>query len=108
MQKYISLTGHIWDGHYIFANGERWAGLPADAQKAVTDALSDAAVKERADIRQFNDQVAAEMTAAGTIISKVDTKPFRDALRSGGYYSDWKAKFGPEAWGLLEKYAGTL
>ena len=50
----------------------------------------------------------AEMTSAGVVFSKVDTKPFRDALRAGGYYGDWKAKFGPEAWGLLEKYSGTL
>lgn len=108
VQKYIALTGHIWDGHYIFANGEKWDGLPADAQKAVTDALTKAAEQERQDIQQFNEQVSAEMTTAGVVISKVDTKPFRDALRNGGYYSDWKAKFGPEAWGVLEKYSGTL
>jgi tripartite ATP-independent transporter DctP family solute receptor len=108
VQKYISLTGHIWDGHYIFANGDRWAGLPPDAQKAITDALSNAADQERQDIQSFTEQVSAEMTKAGVVINKVDTKPFRDALRSGGFYSDWKAKFGPEAWALLEKYSGTL
>lgn len=108
VQKYISLTGHIWDGHYIFANAEKWAGLPAEVQKAITDALSQAAEQERQDIRQFNEQVSAEMAKAGVTINKVDTKPFRDALRNGGYYGDWKAKFGPEAWALLEKYSGPL
>ncbi|GGF06673.1 ABC transporter substrate-binding protein [Aliidongia dinghuensis] len=108
VQKYISLTGHIWDGHYIFANGDKWASLPPDAQKAITEALSQAADLERQDIQHFNEQVSAEMTNSGVTINKVDTKPFRDALRNGGYYSDWKAKFGPEAWALLEKYSGPL
>ncbi len=108
VQKYIALTGHIWDGHHIFANGERWAGLPGDAQAAITKALTQAAELERQDIQGFNDQAAAEMAKAGVVISKVDTKPFRDALRAGGYYGDWKAKFGPDAWGLLEAYAGPL
>jgi hypothetical protein len=40
--------------------------------------------------------------------NKVDTTPFREVLRASGFYSDWKAKFGPEPWALLEKYVGTL
>ena len=46
------------------------------------------------------------MQAAGVVFNKVDTKPFRDALRAGGFYADWKAKFGDEAWALLEKSVG--
>jgi hypothetical protein len=38
----------------------------------------------------------------------VDAKPFREALQKANYYSDWQKKFGPEAWGLLEKYSGKL
>lgn len=108
VQKFISLTGHIWDGHYIFANGDKWNGLPADVQKAVTNALTKAAEQQRQDIQRFNEQASDEMTTAGVVINKVDTKPFRDALRTGGYYGDWKTKFGPEAWTVLEKYAGPL
>jgi hypothetical protein len=29
-------------------------------------------------------------------------------LRSAGFYGQWKAKFGDEAWAKLEKYAGRL
>ena len=108
VQKFIALSGHIWDGHHIFANATRWSGLPADVRDAITAALSDAAVKERQDIQSFNEKAQAEMQAAGIAFNKVDTKPFRDALRTAGFYSEWKTKFGAEAWSLLEKSVGQL
>jgi len=42
------------------------------------------------------------------IFNEVDRKPFRDALQQAGFYTEWKGKVGPEAWGLLEKYSGPL
>jgi TRAP-type transport system periplasmic protein len=108
VQKYVSLSGHIWDGHYIFANAIRWNALPEDVRTTITAALSDAATKQRQDILRFNEQAATEMQAAGVVFNKVDTKPFRDALRAGGFYADWKTKFGSEAWALLEKSVGQL
>jgi tripartite ATP-independent transporter DctP family solute receptor len=108
VQKYVSLSGHIWDGHYIFANAGRWNALPQDVRAAITTALSEAATKEREDIQRFNEEAAKQMQAAGVVFNKVDTKPFRDALRAGGFYADWKAKFGADAWSLLEKSVGQL
>ena len=108
VQKYISLSGHIWDGHYIFANATRWNSLPQDVRTTVTAALSDAATKQRQDIQEFNEKAAKEMQAAGVTFNKVDTKPFRDALRAGGFYTEWKSKFGADAWALLEKSVGQL
>jgi tripartite ATP-independent transporter DctP family solute receptor len=108
VQKYVSLSGHIWDGHYIFANAARWNAMPQDVRAAITAALSEAATKEREDIQRFNEQAAKEMQAAGVVFNKVDTKPFRDALRTGGFYADWKVKFGADAWSLLEKSVGQL
>jgi hypothetical protein len=37
-----------------------------------------------------------------------DQAAFRDALRKAGFYSDWKSKYGDEAWALLERGAGKL
>jgi TRAP-type transport system periplasmic protein len=108
VQKYVSFSGHIWDGHYIFANAARWNGLPPDVRATITTALSEAATKEREDILRFNEEAAKQMQAAGVVFNKVDTKPFRDALRAGGFYADWKAKFGSDAWSLLEESVGQL
>jgi hypothetical protein len=40
--------------------------------------------------------------------NRVDGKPFREALQKAGYYAEWQKKFGPEAWGLLEKSTGKM
>jgi hypothetical protein len=48
------------------------------------------------------------MQAAGVVFNQVDTKPFRNALRTAGFYADWKTKFGGDAWSLLEKTVGQL
>ena len=34
--------------------------------------------------------------------------PFRAVLKSSGFYTEWKGKYGPEVWGILEKYSGPL
>jgi TRAP-type transport system periplasmic protein len=108
VQKYVGMTGHIWDGHYIFANLARWNGLPEDVRKVMLQHLSAAAERERADIQRLNSDLIESLTKAGIAFNEPDKQAFRDALKAGGFYGEWKEKFGPEAWGLLEKYAGTL
>jgi len=33
---------------------------------------------------------------------------FRAALTKAGFHSEWRVRFGPEAWRLLEKVSGKL
>lgn len=108
VQKYIALSGHIWDGHYIFANLRRWNGMPADIRGVIAKNFSDAAVKERADVLAMNKGLVETLTKAGVTFNTPAKPPFRDALQKAGFYTEWKAKFGDEAWGLLEKYTGPL
>ena len=108
VQKYIALSGHIWDGHYIFANARRWNGLPAEIQNAITHNLSDAADKERQDVVALNAGLVDSLTKAGLTFTSPDKPGFRAVLKQAGFYSDWKKKFGEEPWALLEKYAGSL
>jgi hypothetical protein len=37
-----------------------------------------------------------------------DVESFRTQLRNAGFYKEWQAKFGNEAWSVLTKYAGDL
>ncbi|AWB25279.1 ABC transporter substrate-binding protein [Methylobacterium currus] len=108
VQKHVALTGHIWDGHHIFTNAKRWAAMPEPIRAAVTQALSDAALKEREDILRLNEELVATITKAGVAFGRPDKQPFREVLRKAGFYADWKGKFGPEPWALLETYAGPL
>ena len=49
-----------------------------------------------------------ELTAKGIVFNTPNTGPFRDKLRSAGFYTEWKTKFGDEAWAVMERYTGKL
>ena len=41
-------------------------------------------------------------------VHDVDRAAFRAALNGTSYYKDWKAKFGDQAWEVLEATSGKL
>ena len=108
VQKYCSLTNHMWDGFWFLANRRAWEALPADIREIVARNINAAAVKEREDIEKLNATVQAELTAKGLIFNQPELTPFRDKLHSAGFYSEWKGKYGDQAWSLLEKSVGRL
>jgi TRAP-type transport system periplasmic protein len=108
VQKYVSLTNHMWDGFWTLANARAWAELPKNLQEIVTRNVNGAALKEREDLRQLNESMRGELAAKGLIFNPTDPEAFRATLRGAGFYADWKQKYGPEAWAVLEKQVGTL
>jgi len=108
VQKYCSLTGHMWDGQWVLANGKMWAGMPKDLQAIISKNVLEAVVKQRDDMAKLNDTVEADLKAKGLIFNSPDKGPFRAALTKAGFYEEWKGKFGPEAWAKLEQYSGKL
>jgi len=108
VQKYCSLTNHMWDGFWLLANKRAWDRLPADARGIVEKQFNEAALVQRAEVAKLNATLQAELETKGMVFNKADSTSFRDALRKAGFYTEWKAKFGNEAWGLLEKSAGEL
>ncbi|MCP9626929.1 TRAP transporter substrate-binding protein [Rhodopseudomonas palustris] len=108
VQKYCSLTNHMWDGFWFLANRRAWERLPADVREIVAKNINAAAVKEREDTAKLNATVKEELTAKGLIFNQPTVTPFRDKLRSAGFYAEWKGKYGDQAWSLLEKSVGKL
>ena len=108
VQKYVSQTNHMWDGFWFLANGKMWEKLPADLKAIVTKQVNAAALAERNDVRRLNNSVEVELKVKGMVFNAVDADPFRVALRKAGFYRDWKAKYGADAWALLEKVVGKL
>ena len=108
VQKYCSMTGHMWDGQWILANGKRWASLPADVQAVINKHVTDAVMKQRDDIRRLTDVVETQLKAKGMVFNNPDKDSFRDALSKAGFYKEWRGKFGDEAMAKLEKYSGKL
>jgi tripartite ATP-independent transporter DctP family solute receptor len=108
VQKYCSITNHMWDGFWFLANGPAWAKLPKDLQEIVARNIDAAALDDREDIRKLNESLQAQLTSKGMVFNTTDPQLFRDALRKAGFYAEWKEKFGPKAWALLESQVGTL
>lgn len=108
VQKYCSLTNHIWDGFWFIANGRAWNRLPADLKTIVADAINGAGVRQREDIKKLNDSVQADLQSKGLQFNQVSSDSFRAKLRSAGFYKTWKGRFGDAAWGVLEQAVGKL
>src|SRR3954447_9598422 len=108
VQKFCSLTNHMWDGFWFLANRRAWEKLPEDIRAIVAKNINAAGVKEREDVAKLNAGLQQELAGKGLTFNQPNTAPFRDKLRSAGFYSEWKAKYGDQAWALLEKAAGKL
>jgi tripartite ATP-independent transporter DctP family solute receptor len=108
VQKYCSLTNHMWDGMWLLANKKMFEALPPELQKIARRNFDIAAVDERADIAALNTRVQKDLTAKGMVFNQPNVKLFQEALVKGNFYSEWKGKFGADAWAILEKYSGKL
>jgi tripartite ATP-independent transporter DctP family solute receptor len=108
VQKYCSLTNHMWDGFWFLANQRAWQSLPEDVRAIVAKHINAAGLKERDDVAKLNANLQQDLTAKGLVFNRPDPAPFRDKLRAAGFYTEWKGKYGDEAWSLLEKSVGKL
>jgi tripartite ATP-independent transporter DctP family solute receptor len=108
VQKYCSLTNHMWDGFWFLANQRAWQSLPDDVRTIVAKHINAACLKERDDVAKLNASLQQDLTAKGLVFNRPDPAPFRSKLRAAGFYTEWKSKYGEEAWSLLEKSAGKL
>ncbi|MBS0447748.1 MAG: TRAP transporter substrate-binding protein [Proteobacteria bacterium] len=108
VQKYCSLTNHVWDAYWILGNKKAVERLPKDVQDIVYREFDKSANDERADIAALSKSLRAELQAKGLQVAEVDKAAFKAMLGKTSFYKDWRGKFGDEAWKLLEESAGTL
>ncbi|MCB1540142.1 MAG: TRAP transporter substrate-binding protein [Rhodoblastus sp.] len=108
VQKYCSLTNHMWDGWWFLVNRRAWESVPADLREKVATIINRHAMAEREEIAKQNSALKADLAAKGLVFNDVDPAPFRETLSKSGFYAEWKSKFGEEAWGLLEQATGKL
>jgi tripartite ATP-independent transporter DctP family solute receptor len=108
VQKYLSITNHMWDGFWFLANKRAWEALPKDVREITEAELNASALQERTDIATLNDTLSGSLKAKGMIFEQTDAASFRAALKKAGFYAEWQQKFGKQAWGALEAAVGNL
>jgi tripartite ATP-independent transporter DctP family solute receptor len=76
VQKYLSLTGHVYTPAYATVGTKKWASLPADVRKILEDTAKEtqAFVYEKA--AQDDDQLLDKIKAAGVKVNTPDKDSF--------------------------------
>jgi tripartite ATP-independent transporter DctP family solute receptor len=106
VQKFCSLTNHMWDGFWMLANRRALERLPKDVADTIVDTMNAQALEQRAEVERLNGELQGALGHKGLAFNETDAAPFQDALRGAGFYSEWKGKYGDEVWALLETSVG--
>lgn len=106
VQKYISLTNHMWSGFNLIANLKMWQGLPADVQRIIERNAEKYVKLQRDDTDKMNHDLAPHLAQRGMMINQPEATSFR--ARLADYYARWKGIIGSKTWALLESHVGKL
>jgi tripartite ATP-independent transporter DctP family solute receptor len=108
VQKYCSVTNHMWDGYWCMTGRRAWDRLPEKLRPIIARHLNRSGLDVRADVARLNASLRSELLAKGMMFNTTDPAPFRAMLSKSGFYTQWRQKYGEEAWAMLEKYTGKL
>jgi len=81
VQKYLSLTGHVYTPAYITAGKKRWDSLPADVRKIIEETAKETQAFVYASAAKFDDELLDKMKAAGIQVNEVDKAAFVKASK---------------------------
>ena len=108
VQKYCSLTNHMWVGYWLLVNGTFWSGLPAEHQKVVAETFDAQALEQRVANQKLDASLEAVLKKAGMQFATPDRAAFQAVLTKAGFYKTWEAKFGTPLWSALQSFTGPL
>lgn len=108
VQRYCSLTNHMWDGFWILWNQTAWQRLPDSLKEIVSRNLWFAVRSEREDILTQNKQVQDRLKEKNVMFNSPDRDAFKATLIASGFYKEWQKRMGPDLWSKLEAVVGKL
>ena len=83
MQKYLSLTGHVYTPAYLTAGSKKWATLPADVRKVLEDTAKDMQKYVYAIAEKDENELLDKIKAAGVQVNEADKAAFVAASKNG-------------------------
>ncbi len=102
VQKYLSLTGHVWSPASLVISKATWNRISADDRKVVKAAADHWRDQQRRMIGESDAQFIAQLKEKGMQINEVDKAPFAAAVAP--IWKTYEVNYGPELMGLLKKY----
>ena len=108
VQKYLSITNHMWAGDWLTINGDAWARLGPDIQRVVQKHARTFVALERADSARSAAAVEDKLVRQGLTRNVADYESCKSKVIASGFYASLKEQFGPTAWSLLEASIGKV
>ncbi len=106
VQKYESMTSHMWSGFNLIANLKKWESFPPAVQAVIQRNAKKYANLQRRDNDALNASLRPALARRGMIFNDPDPASFRAML--GDYYARWKKEIGQKTWSLLESHVGKM
>jgi tripartite ATP-independent transporter DctP family solute receptor len=82
VQKFLSLTGHVYTPAYVTAGSKKWASLPADVRKVLEDTAKELQPFVYATAEKDENDLLAKMRAGGTQVNDADKAAFVSASKA--------------------------
>jgi len=82
VQKYLSLTGHVYTPAYLTVGSKKWATLPADVRKVLEDTGKDMQRFVYATAEKDENELLAKIKAAGVQVNEADKPAFVAASKA--------------------------
>lgn len=81
VQKYLSLTGHVYTPAFVLTGTRKWASLPADQRAALEQVARDTQKFVYATAEKFDNESIDRMKPAGIQVNTVDKNAFIEASK---------------------------
>jgi tripartite ATP-independent transporter DctP family solute receptor len=82
VQKYLSLSGHVYTPAYLVAGSKKWATLPADVRKTLEDIAKDMQKFVYATAQKDESELLAQIKAAGVRVNEPNKAAFVAASKN--------------------------
>lgn len=82
VQKYLSMTGHVYTPAYLATGARKFASLPADVQATLAQAAKDTQAYVYEQAAKLDDDLLAKIKAAGVQVNEADKDAFIGASKS--------------------------
>ena len=103
VQKYMTLTGHVYSPALILMSKAQWDKLSAADKQAFSESAKEAVKANRARIDEDERKAVADLRSKGmTIVENVDKAKFQAAL--GPTFAEFGKKFGQENIDKIRNY----
>jgi tripartite ATP-independent transporter DctP family solute receptor len=100
VQKYLSMTGHVYTPAYLVSGKNRFASLPADVQAALSDAAKETQAYVYEQAAKLDGELLEKIKAAGVKVNEADKDAFIGASKE--VYAEF-AKEVPDGGKLVDK-----